>query len=266
MMDAKEEPMPIIALRRFDPLYILFDSLFLVLLAGLLIWKRKRSALVVGLLAGLLYLAVDYGFFHLVCHSRSITAGHSLFKVLLWMSLSYGFTNFVWIWLWISKDEDLLQWSTLILLWWFCCPLLTETFGGRAAPIVIQRTTGAYHGVMAALLFAGYLGAIVWNLAHRRKEEKMPLLWLLAIGILVQLGWEAGLLIGGVRSAGLTLGQSARTLVVNSLLETNLGMPYIYCIYIWYASRFTPALGRRTPKATFIEALRENNALKAGGR
>ena len=140
--------METIALRQFEPLYIWLDVAFLILFAGVLLWKKKYMTVLVGFLAGILYMLVDYGIFYLVCHSRSICEGHSLFWVLLWMSMSYGFTNFAWIWLWISKDENLLEWSTLILLWWFCCPLLTQTFGG-AAPIVIQRTTGAYHGYMA---------------------------------------------------------------------------------------------------------------------
>lgn len=255
--------METIALRQFEPLYIWLDITFLLLFAAVLLWKKKYMTVLVGFLAGILYMLVDYGIFHLVCNSRSISAGHSLFWVLLWMSMSYGFTNFAWIWLWISKDENLLEWSTLILLWWFCCPLLTQTFGG-AAPIVIQRTTGAYHGYMAILLFAGYLFILLWNMAHRKKEEKMPLLWLLAIGILVQFGWEAGLLIGGVRSAGFAFTDKLRPLIINSLLETNLG-PYIYLIYFWYSSRFEETLRPREERLSFMEALRENN-LKTAGR
>lgn len=250
--------METIALRSFQPLYIWLDIGFLLIFAGILIWKKKYMTVLVGFLAGILYMIVDYGIFHLLCHSRSITGG-SLFWVLLWMSMSYGFTNFAWIWLWVQKDENLLEWSVLILLWWFCCPLLTQTFGGSAAPIVIQRTTGAYHGYMAALLFAGYLFVIIWNLAHKKKDEKMPLLWLLAIGILVQFGWEAGLLIGGVRSAGFGLADKLRPLIINSLLETNLGMPYIYMIYLWYSSRFTESLHCREKSVGFMEALRENS-------
>lgn len=250
--------METIALRSFQPLYIWLDIGFLLIFAGILIWKKKYMTVLVGFLAGILYMIVDYGIFHLLCHSRSITGG-SLFWVLLWMSMSYGFTNFAWIWLWVQKDENLLEWSVLILLWWFCCPLLTQTFGGSAAPIVIQRTTGAYHGYMAALLFAGYLFVIIWNLAHKKKDEKMPLLWLLAIGILVQFGWEAGLLIGGVRSAGFGFTDKLRPLIINSLLETNLGMPYIYMIYLWYSSRFTESLHCREKSVGFMEALRENN-------
>ena len=42
--------------------------------------------------------------------------------------MSYGFTNFAWIWLWLNKDRRLFEWSLLILSWWFCCPLLAGTF------------------------------------------------------------------------------------------------------------------------------------------
>lgn len=89
----------IIARRAFSPVYIWFDIAFLAVFAGLLLWRRRYMTTLVGLLAGILYMIVDFGIFHLVCHSRTISDGHSLFLVLLWMSMSYGFTNFTWIWL-----------------------------------------------------------------------------------------------------------------------------------------------------------------------
>ena len=156
----------------------------------------------VGCIMGIVYMLVDYGIFHLLLHSRSISEGNSLFWVLLWMSMSYGFTNFTWIWLWVSRDEHLFEWSLLILGWWFCCPLITQTFAGEAVPIVIERTTGAYHGYMAVILFVGYLGLILYNMYQTDRAKRIRIPWLLAIGILVQFGWKAGLLIGGIRSAG----------------------------------------------------------------
>lgn len=111
--------------------------------------------LLVGLVMGGVYFAVGYGAFNLLTHSRSISGG-SMFWVLLWMSVSYGFTNFSWLWLWLSRDRHLAEWSMLILVWWLCCPLMSQTFTARFAsgmqPIVIQRTTGAYHGWMAVIL------------------------------------------------------------------------------------------------------------------
>ena len=254
--------METIALRQFHPLYMWLDIGFLLVFTILLLWQKKYSAVVVGALAGILYMIVDYGIFNLVCHARSISDGYSLFWTLLWMSLSYGFTNFVWIWLWISKDRNLKEWSFLILMWWFICPLITQTFKGDEPPVTISRTTGSYHGYMALILLAGYLFVLIWNMAHKNRAEQMPLFWMLSIGILVQLGWEGFLFIGGIRSAGFNLAQSVHTLIINSLLETNLGMPYIYCIYIWYSSHFTPDLKRKKCQLTFIESLKENNNTK----
>ena len=255
----------IIARRQFDPLYIWLDIAFLIFLAVVLLLKRKYATVIVGLIFGFVYFAVDYGIFHLVFGARSISEGHSLFWVLLWMSMSYGFTNFAWIWLWISKDKRLPEWSALILFWWLCAPMIAATFGG-GDPITIQRTTGAYHGYMAVILFVGYAALIVWNLFQKDKTQRVNLLWLLAIGVLVQFGWEAGLLLGGIRSAGFeNFSDKLLTLVTNSLLETNLGMPYIYAIFLAYSKKFTESLHRRQTPLTLRMRLAENNAERVRG-
>lgn len=250
--------MELIARRQFVPAYIALDTVFLLVLAGLLLWKKRRMAALVGGIMGVVYFIVDYGVFHLICHSRSIEGG-SLFWTLLWMSMSYGFTNFAWIWLALDKDEYLIEWSLLILCWWFCCPMLAQLIGFGQMPIVIQRTTGAYHGWMAAILFVGYLLAVVRNLRESDRKCRIDLLRLVAIGIAAQFAWEAALLLGGIRSAGLDFAEKLRPLIVNSLLETNLGMPYVYLIFVALTRRFTPALARREDVPSFRERIAENN-------
>ena len=250
--------MELIARRQFVPAYIALDTVFLLVLAGLLLWKKRRMAALVGGIMGVVYFIVDYGVFHLICHSRSIEGG-SLFWTLLWMSMSYGFTNFAWIWLALDKDEYLIEWSLLILCWWFCCPMLAQLIGFCQMPIVIQRTTGAYHGWMAAILFVGYLLAVMRNLGESDRKCRIDLLRLLAIGIAAQFAWEAALLLGGIRSAGLDFAEKLRPLIVNSLLETNLGMPYVYLIFVALTRRFTPALARREDVPSFRERIEENN-------
>ena len=209
--------MELIARRQFVPAYIALDTVFLLVLAGLLLWKKRRMAALVGGIMGVVYFIVDYGVFHLICHSRSIEGG-SLFWTLLWMSMSYGFTNFAWIWLALDKDEYLIEWSLLILCWWFCCPMLAQLIGFGQMPIVIQRTTGAYHGWMAAILFVGYLLAVVRTLGESDRKCRIDLLRLLAIGIAAQFAWEAALLLGGIRIAGMDFAEKLRPLIVNSLL------------------------------------------------
>lgn len=255
----------IIARRQFAPLYIWLDIAFLFVFMFLLIWKKKYMTVLVGLAMGVVYMLVDYGVFHLLLHTRTISEGYSMFWVLLWMSMSYGFTNFTWIWLWLSKDRHLFEWSLLILSWWVCCPLITQAFAGDSAQIVIQRTTGAYHGYMAIILFIGYLGAIIYNLSQKDKERQISIPWILAIGILVQFGWETSLLLGGIRSAGFTsVDDKLLTLFINSLIETNLGMPYVYCIYIAYSKSLTEQLRPREHKISFSERIVENNGEHVG--
>lgn len=217
-------------------------------------------ALTVGIIFGFVYFFVDFGVFNLMLHTRSISPEYSMFWVLLWMSMSYGFTNFSWIWLWMEKDPHLLEWSLLILTWWFTCPLIATSIGTNKPLVTIQRTTSSYHGFMAGMLFVGYLILILYNLQKQDKDQRMPIPWLLAIGILVQFGWEAALLVGGIRSAVFTdLSMKLQPLIVNSLLETNLGMPYICIIFISVTRRFTETFHRREPALTFEERIIENN-------
>ena len=162
----------IVAQRMFQPIYILLDSVFLVALCAMLFFRRRYLTLLFGLFGGILYFVVDYGIFHLWLGTRSIEGG-SLFWVLLWMSLSYGVTNFVLIWTWISKDENAREWTLFILLWWFVCPLLTDALGNGDV-IKIQRTTGAYHGWMAAILFLSYAALILFNIFRKDKSLRFP--------------------------------------------------------------------------------------------
>ncbi len=257
--------MEIVAQRVFNPLYIYLDIVFLVVLCALLAIKKKYLTLIWGIFGGVLYMIVDYGIFHLLTHSRSIEGGN-LFWVLLWMSMSYGITNFVWIWLWYAKDKHLLEWSLLIVTWWIAAPLIANTFGQDLPPIKIQRTTGAYHGYMALILVAGYGAAIVYNLFQKDKTKRFPLLWMLLIGILVQFAWEFSLLLGGIRSAEIAdWGQKITTLVVNSLLETNLGAVPIFCIYAFVTAKFTETLKARETPVKFTERIAELNALRVRG-
>lgn len=216
----------IIAKRVFSHLYIYLDIVFLIALLALLIVKKQYLTVLFGLFGGILYMIVDYGIFHLATHSRHIDGGN-MFWVLLWMSMSYGITNFVLIWTWISKYKHTVEITLFILVWWIAAPMLAQTFGANLPTVTIWRETKSYHGYMALILVAGYAAAIVYNLFQKNGEKKMPLLRLLLIGIAVQFCWEFSLLVGGIRSFGFGWEQKLNTIVVNSLLETNLGAAII---------------------------------------
>lgn len=216
--------------RTLNGLYIILDCMFLLAFAFYFIKTKRYIPLLVGILGGLLYFIVDYGGFNLLAQSRKVE-GASTFWFLLWLSMSYGFTNMVWMWLWFAEEKNRLEYSLLIIVWWFSVAVISNALGTHFPTISIQRGTGAYHWIMAVFLFIGYALLIFKNLTASSEAEKAPLLQILSIGLLVQFSWEAILFITGIRNAGL------HTLIINSLMETNLGAPFLYLIYKKFAQK-----------------------------
>ena len=228
--------MDVIAARTLNYLYIYLDILWLIIYALILIYRKRYMALIVGVIGGIIYFAVDYGIFYAVLGTRVVT-GIDTFWFLLWLSISYGFTNFAWIWLLLDRDGRGIEWSVLTIMGWVAVALLSQNFGAHFQQISIQRGTSGYHGIMALILVVGYLYLIVHNLGANG-EGKVNILWLMATGIGVQLSWEAVLLLTGIRPAGIL------PLITNSLIETNMGMPYLYLIHKAISKRFKEDLSR----------------------
>jgi hypothetical protein len=221
--------MELVAARTLNGFYIILDIIWLLVYGLVLLRHGRFQALAAGLLGGLVYFIVDYGIFYRLLGTRVVN-GADPFWFLLWLSMSYGFTNVAWIWLLLDRDRHAVEWSLLTITGWVTVALLSQNFGAGFASISIQRGTSAYHGVMALVLAVGYF-ILIWQNLGAPAGQKVNLLWLLAIGIGVQFSWEAVLLLSGIRPTGLL------PLVVNSLIETNLGMPYFY----WIHRRLNPA-------------------------
>ena len=222
--------------RTFSSLYIILDIAWLLILSSIFLYLKRRMAVVVGLVAGVLYFLVDYGIFYQLLGTRQIEGGDP-FWILLWLSMSYGFTSFAWIWLLLDRDGHAVEWSLLPILGWITVGQLSQQFGAGFAEISISRGTGSYHGIMMLILCVGYLVVILANL---RGRERVNILWMMAIGIGVQFAWEAALLISGIRP---TLWQP---IVINSLIETNLGIPYTYYIHKFITRRWREDLSANT--------------------
>ncbi|MCM1196667.1 MAG: hypothetical protein NC310_06335, partial [Roseburia sp.] len=149
--------------RNFSLTYVILDSIFILFFCILLFVKKRYATLLWAILGGILYFIVDYGYFHFISHSRVITFNGSeseiiTFWVLLWMSFSYGITNFAYIWLCLKKDHHLKEWLLLILIWWLVAPQIASL--DQTNMIMTYRTTNQYHFVMAIILLLGYFGIL----------------------------------------------------------------------------------------------------------
>jgi hypothetical protein len=214
--------MEVTAVRTLPMLYIWLDCAWLIVFAAVLLWRRRFQACLVGLAGGILYFIVDYGIFYLALHTRVVT-GANPFWFLLWLSMSYGFTNMAWAWLLLDRDGHGTEWSLMTIAGWLGVAFLASSLGAGFPTIHIQRGTSSYHGAMALIMAVGYLVLILRNL--RARKTRVNLLLLVAIGVGIQASWELVLLLSGIRPLG------AMPLIVNSLLETNMGMPYLFLIH-----------------------------------
>ncbi len=240
--------MDIIVARDFNSLFIILDLIWLGILTTLLLYFKKHLSLIVGLLAGLLYLIIDYGIFYRLLGTR-VVEGADPFWFLFYLSFSYGLTNFAWIWLLLNRDNMSVKWSILILSGYLAVAFTSQIFGDGFHPISISRGTASYHRVMAIILVVGYLYLMIRNIrAGKNSDTKVNLLRLMMIGIGVQFAWEFALLISGIRPPLI------KPLIINSLIETNLGMPLIYLIHL--------AVTKHYPENLFVRTkLKENPVL-----
>lgn len=235
--------------RSFNLLYIILDSIFIFVLLGLLIWKKRYSTVLFALFGGVFYTVVDFGGFYLLSGARTVYIDGQLagvsgtFWVLFWMSMSYGITNFAFMWVCMSRDKLMKYWIFLIVMWWMICPSITA-MGGEAT-ITTSRTTGAYHGWMGVVFVTQYL--ILTILLLRKDGEKafVNILTLCLIGFCVQFGWEFSLLVNGIRPMNEA---SITTLIINSCLETNMCMPTTFAVYYFWSKRFNEDLSRANGK------------------
>ena len=231
--------------RNLNLFYIIIDIIFLLFLSFLLLYKKRYQTFSFGIFGGILYLIVDYGGFYLLSHSRVILINNEVatsfqtFLILTWMSISYGFTNFVFIWTCLAKDKYLKIWLSMIIGWRIVAPTISS-LGGEAI-IETSRTTNEYHGLMGIALVISYLILIILMLV--KKKMFVNILTLNLIGISVQFAWEFALLINGIRPMNEL---SIKTLLVNSCIETNLGMPAILMIFYFARRKFNENLSRVT--------------------
>ena len=58
--------------RNLNLFYIIIDTIFLLFLSFLLLYKKRYQTFSFGIFGGILYLIVDYGGFYLLSHSRVI--------------------------------------------------------------------------------------------------------------------------------------------------------------------------------------------------
>lgn len=212
-------------------LYIILDIVFLAALIGLLIYKRRYQAVIIGLCGGIFYFLADYFLFYQLMGVRQVEGGIPVWTI-LWNTMSVGFSMMAWIWLLLDQDEHSLEWSVLFVARWLCVALLSRNFGSSSDFITLSGGIWQFMGVMALLLLVGY-GLLIFN-NLKEHSEQIDIKGILMVGILVQFSQLLVFMLSGIvlhRHCGKIVKQRFKCFVINltSLLDKSRGSRCFHC-------------------------------------
>ena len=207
---------------------VYFDLAAVVLwIALILINKHYRPAIFMAV-GYAIYLLVDAVFWMAILKIRVIHSDISPWLIQLWLQLGPGIIHPSWVCLMLEgtfgREEDRKRinrtfWTFAFFLVQFCPVFFQQSFH-TDDKIVVSRTMDSQRGFFILFGCLGYM-----YLCYQKVPVK-HILTLLLIGFTAEGFFEFSLFLSGVRQ------ESLKTVLFDSLLEFNVGMPYIFILWI----------------------------------
>ena len=218
--------------RVFQYDYIYVDLIFLIGWLGLLIYFRKRAALVVASVIAPIIYAIDAVWWWRSGVREYTIGGESLVEgSFTWlkfgadwmMTISFSLFMFAWIWImfeWLYKrnSREVTLISAYFLAAWMLTPFLSRFVGWNDALVETVRHTNSLFWIINFVIGYSLLSVIYW-----REPKKILLVFL--IGASGSLMMELPLLIWGIRPLSLSF------FVFEIIFLMNQGMPYLFLFY-----------------------------------
>ncbi|MFX1389061.1 MAG: hypothetical protein ACFE9Z_03245 [Promethearchaeota archaeon] len=212
--------------------FIYFDLIFLVIWIYFLIKKKYWLPIIWGLCGWLIYIFVDYILWYLITQTRNYIGPINPFIFFLWFCFSPGFVQFSYVFMMFEKRnrKDLVFFTLLFYLGWICVSVGSQLIPLDDTLIEVSRNMNVANqrfNETIMVLVNIFIGLILWFKKKLRLED---LLYIFLIGILVEFSLELSLSISGIRQAqGFW---SIELLVINTLLEFNLGIVLMYLVWV----------------------------------
>jgi hypothetical protein len=215
-------------IRNFGIDYIFFDLVFLVIFHVLLIRYKKIIPLIAFWLGGLAIFCIDWGFWLQVFNIRELNLPAAfipglpqywrVFVFMFWFSFSYGLM-FSWMFLMFEYRKQGVWWTLLLWGGWLLVGLLSQYIPLWDDPVMTMRHMGGSRLIQAIIVAVGYI--LLFVLRYDWKK----ILYLFMVGFLCHFMMESSLWISGIRPG------SFFVMMVNSLLESNMGVPVLFILY-----------------------------------
>jgi hypothetical protein len=205
--------------RNFQFDYILFDAVFLALMVGLLIWRKRYSPLTAGLVCGVLIYIVDgVVWYSTGVREYGIAAPWMKHPVDFMMDFSYGVIAFSWMWIAFEKKSwgDVAFWTAMVLGGWLIIPAVSFAVPLYDEPIMTVRHMQSQVGFQISAVLGGYVLLTVLRYDWR------TILYLFGVGCMLGFMMELPLLVTKIRPT------SFKLLVFETVILFNQGVPYLY--------------------------------------
>ncbi|MHA1819471.1 MAG: hypothetical protein ACTSU2_02005 [Promethearchaeota archaeon] len=212
--------------------FIYLDIIFLTIWISFLIYKRYKIPIGWGLFGAATYIFVDYILWHLIMHSRTYSGPVNELVFFLWFCFSPGFVQFSYVAVMFEKRNfhELIFWTLLFYIGWTSVALGSQLIPWDDRIIVVARNMNAgRQRIIDTIMTLGNV-AIAFILYKKKKISLDQAIYLFIVGTLVEFSLEFSLTVSGIRiqQGTWSIGQ----MVVNALIEFNLGIVLMYLLWL----------------------------------
>ena len=211
--------------------FIYFDLIFISIWLFFLIKKKYWVPIIWGLLGWVAYIIADYVIWYLLTHTRHYSGPLTPFIFFLWFCFSPGFVQFSYVIVMFEKRNrnELIFWTVLFYLGWTLVALGSQLIPLDDTVIIVYRDMNVFNQRIIELLLV-LINVIVAIFLYLKKKLRLEdIVYLFVVGTLVEFALEFTLSVSGIRQAQGSW--SLLLLVINSLIEFNLGIVLMYLLW-----------------------------------
>lgn len=224
--------------------FIYLDLIFLVIWTIMMIRKRYTTALQWGLVGGVTYIITDYILWYLILKVRHYSGPLDPFVFFMWFCISPGYIQFSYVFIMFEKRnlKEMVFWTLLFYIGWTCVGCGSQLFHWDDRVIMIYRDMNQSNQRMGESIMVAVNIVISILLLVKKKARIEDILFMYLVGTLVEFALEFTLAVSGIRQQQGTW--SFELMIINTLIEFNLGIVIMYLIYHPLRMKRYPGVGK----------------------
>ena len=218
--------------RTFGMDFIYLDLVFISIWLYFLIRKKYWTPIIWGLLGWFAYIIADYLIWYIITNTRHYSGPLDPLLFFLWFCFSPGFVQFSYVFVMFEKRNrnELIFWTILFYAGWTLVACASQLIPLDDRIIMVYRDMNVQNQRIIELSMVMINIAIAFVLYLKKKLRLEDIIYLFIVGTLVEFALEFTLSISQIRQEQGTW--SPFLLVINTLIEFNLGIVLMYLIFL----------------------------------